>query len=120
MRHAQEATIRIRITRGEDIAIGQGKADLLEGILETGSISGGARKLGMSYRKAWLLVDEMNRCFREPVVVATKGGPQGGGAVLTPTGREALARYRTIQKHAEAAIAAELKAFRSLLLRRNA
>ena len=116
MRHPQDAAIRIRITRGEDIAIGQGKADLLESVLETGSISGAARRQGMSYRKAWLMVDEMNRCFREPVVVATKGGPQGGGAVLTDTGREALSRYRIIQKHAEAAIEAELKAFRDLLL----
>jgi molybdate transport system regulatory protein len=114
---AEEATIRIRITCAGEIAIGQGKADLLEGILETGSISGGARKLGMSYRKAWLLVDEMNRCFREPVVVATKGGPQGGGAVLTPLGQEALARYRVIQTHAKAAIETELKEYRRLLLR---
>jgi molybdate transport system regulatory protein len=116
---ADEATIRIRITYGEDIAIGQGKADLLQGILETGSISGGARKLGMSYRKAWLLVDEMNRCFLEPVVVAMKGGPQGGGTRLTPIGREALDRYRVIQKHAMAAIEAELKEFRRLFLLRK-
>ena len=111
--------IRIGIPSGDHYAMGPGKADLLEAILETGSISAAGRKLNMSYRRAWLLVDEMNRCFREPVVVATKGGPQGGGAVLTPTGREALARYRTIQKHALAAITAELKAFRSLLLKRD-
>ncbi len=118
MRHPnpEEATLRIRITCGEDIAIGQGKADLLQGILETGSISGGARKLGMSYRKAWLLVDEMNRCFREPVVVATKGGPRGGGALLTDLGREALDRYREIQTHAMASIAQELREYRRLLV----
>jgi molybdate transport system regulatory protein len=118
MRHGapDQATLRIRITCGEDIAIGQGKADLLQGILETGSISGGARKLGMSYRKAWLLVDEMNRCFCEPVVVATKGGSGGGGALLTPVGIEALDRYRIIQKHAMAAIETELKEFRQLFL----
>jgi molybdate transport system regulatory protein len=118
MRHPipDQATLRIRITCGEDIAIGQGKADLLEGILEAGSISGGARRLGMSYRKAWLLVDEMNRCFREPVVVATKGGPRGGGTLLTPIGREALGRYRVIQKHALATIEEELTEFRQLLM----
>lgn len=114
--HPEEATLRIRITCGEDIAIGQGKADLLQGIAETGSISGGARKLGMSYRKAWLLVDEMNRCFREPVVVASKGGPRGGGALLTDLGREALDRYRAIQVHALASIAQELRAYRRLLV----
>ena len=70
----------------------------------------------MSYRKAWLLVDEMNRCFRTPVVLATKGGPQGGGAVLTPVGKEALQRYRVIQRHAMGAIEKELKEFRRLLL----
>ena len=111
--------VRIGIPLGDSYAMGPGKADLLDAIHATGSISAAGRKLGMSYRRAWLLVDEMNRCFREPVVVATKGGPQGGGAVLTPTGREALARYRTIQKHALAAITAELKAFRSLLLKRD-
>ncbi len=110
-----QATLRIRITCGDDIAIGQGKADLLQGVRETGSIAGAARRMGMSYRKAWLLLDEMNRCFREPVVVAVKGGPSGGGAVLTPLGQEALDRYRIIQQHARAAIEQELAAYRQLL-----
>ncbi len=113
--HNRETSLRIRIACGEDIAIGHGKADLLEGIRATGSISGAARGLGMSYRKAWLLVDEMNRSFREPVVVASKGGPPGGGAVLTPLGAEALRRYRAIQKAALEAIEGDLKAFRRLL-----
>ncbi len=114
-----QATLRIRITCGDDIAIGQGKADLLEGVRETGSIAGAARRMGMSYRKAWLLLDEMNRCFREPVVIAAKGGPNGGGAVLTPLGREALDRYRTIQRNARAAIEQDLEAYRQLLAIRS-
>lgn len=110
------ASIRIRIAFGEHIAIGQGKADLLEAIGRTGSISAAARDLAMSYRKAWLLVDEMNQCFRSPVVVATKGGSQGGGAQVTPLGEEALARFRQLQAKAAAAIAVDVRAFRKRLL----
>lgn len=110
------ASIRIRIAFGEHIAIGQGKADLLEAIGRTGSISAAARDLAMSYRKAWLLVDEMNQCFRSPVVVATKGGSQGGGAQVTPLGEEALARFRQLQAKAAAAIAVDVRAFQKRLL----
>ena len=117
MRHASpdQATIRIRITCGEDIAIGQGKADLLQGILEAGSISGGARKLGMSYRKAWLLVDEMNRCFKAPLVEARLGGARGGGAVVTALGLEALNRYRELQTQAWDAVRKPFREFERLL-----
>jgi len=110
------ASIRIRISFRENIAIGQGKADLLEAILKTGSISAAARVLDMSYRKAWNLVDEMNQCFRTPVVVAVKGGTKGGGAQVTPLGEEALARFREIQAKASAAIEADVRAFRKRLL----
>jgi molybdate transport system regulatory protein len=112
----QAASIRIRIAFGEHIAMGQGKADLLEAIGRTGSISAAARELEMSYRKAWLLVDEMNQCFRTPVVVAAKGGPRGGGAQVTPLGEEALARFRQIQAKASAAIEADVRDFRKSLL----
>ncbi|HEX4846353.1 MAG TPA: hypothetical protein VFV26_09050 [Geothrix sp.] len=114
---AKPASIRIRIASGEDIAMGQGKADLLEAIGQTGSISAAARQLDMSYRKAWLMVDEMNQCFRSPVVLAAKGGSRGGGAQVTALGEEALARFRQIQAKASAAIAAEVRAFRKKLLR---
>lgn len=114
---AKPASIRIRIASGEDIAMGQGKADLLEAIGQTGSISAAARQLDMSYRKAWLMVDEMNQCFRSPVVLAAKGGPRGGGAQVTALGEEALARFRQIQARASAAIAADVRAFRNKLLR---
>jgi molybdate transport system regulatory protein len=109
------AVIRIRIAHGEDIAMGQGKADLLEAIAKTGSISAAARHLGMSYRKAWLLVDEMNQCFKSPVVVSAKGGVQGGGAQVTALGEKALVQFRAIQVKAALAIADEVRAFRKLL-----
>lgn len=117
MAHSSDshASIRIRLTCGDEIAMGQGKADLLEAILETGSISAAGRKLGLSYRKAWLMVDEMNRCFTQPVVDAMKGGAQGGGARVTELGQDALRQYRAIQSLAQAAIEKELKAFRRLL-----
>ena len=109
------ATIRIRIAVGDDIAIGQGKADLLEAIDRSGSISAAARELGLSYRKAWLMVDEMNKCFRTPVVVAAKGGVQGGGAQLTPLGVEALEDFRSIQAKAFEAIDQDIRDYQRLL-----
>lgn len=109
------AQFRLRITRGADIAVGPGKIDLLEAIGKTGSITAAARTLGMSYRRAWLLVDTMNRCFRQPVVQAETGGRRGGGTRLTPTGTEALQRYRRLEKLAARASASELRALQKLL-----
>ncbi|HEX5864122.1 MAG TPA: winged helix-turn-helix domain-containing protein [Casimicrobiaceae bacterium] len=100
---------RLRITRGDDIAVGPGKVHLLEAIASTGSITAAARQLGMSYRRAWLLVDTMNRCFESPVVAAEAGGKRGGGTRLTATGRRAIAHYRRIEKLATRASAAELR-----------
>jgi len=114
---AQAVTLRIRIAVGANIAMGQGKADLLEAIGRTGSISAAARELDMSYRKAWLLVDEMNQCFPSPVVTAIKGGLRGGGAQVTDLGQEALTRYRRILAKASAAIASDVRDFRKKLLR---
>src|SRR6185369_3350448 len=85
-RHARGAT-KLRVVFGTEIAIGPGKAELLAAIAETGSISASAKRLGMSYRRAWLLVDTMNRCFREPVVASATGGSGGGGARVTVFGR---------------------------------
>lgn len=101
---------RLRIRRGDDIAVGPGKVDLLEAIEATGSISGAARSLGMSYRRAWLLVDTMNRCFKTPVVQAEAGGKRGGGAQLTPLGAEVIRRYRRIERGAARAGAADIRA----------
>ncbi len=109
------AQFRLRITRGEDIAVGPGKIDLLEAIAATGSITAAARRLGMSYRRAWLLVDTMNRCFKNPVVDAETGGKRGGGTRLTAVGAEALQRYRRIEKLAASAAAVELRKLQRLL-----
>lgn len=100
---------RLRVVLGRDIAIGPGKADLLEGIKTTGSIAAAGRRMGMSYKRAWYLTDSMNRCFRTPLVEAAKGGPAGGGARLTPLGEEVLCRYRRMQARAEQAIATDLR-----------
>jgi len=82
---------------GEELAIGPGKADLLDAIAREGSISAAGRALGMSYRRAWLLVDVMNRCWAEPLVETRPGGGEGKGARLTPCGREVLAAYRALE-----------------------
>lgn len=89
---------RLRLQFGKAIAIGPGKAELLELIAETGSISSAAKRMGMSYRRAWLLVDTMNQCFDAPLVETAAGGKGGGGARITGLGREVLARYRSILK----------------------
>jgi len=88
--------IRTRLFCGEEIAMGPGKADLLEAIDTTGSISAAGRHLGMSYRRTWLLVDTMNRSWREPLVATALGGAKGGGARVTPFGREVLRLYREL------------------------
>ena len=106
--------LRIRLMAGKSIAIGPGKADLLAAIAQTGSISAAARDLGMSYKRAWYLIDTMNQCFGA-VVEAAKGGSTRGGALLTPLGQELLARYRTIEQAAAAAIAPDLQRLQDLL-----
>src|SRR3954467_14184599 len=102
-----EVKFRVRVTRGEDIALGPGKIDLLEAIARTGSITAAAKDLGMSYRRAWLLVDTMNRNFRTPLVAAGAGGTHGGGAALTAAGADVIARYRRIEHTAAKAAAAD-------------
>ena len=106
---------RLRITRGADIAVGPGKVDLLEAIAATGSITAAAKQLGMSYRRAWLLVDTMNRCFTHPVVAAEAGGRRGGGTTLTPLGAEVVRHYRKAEALAAKAAARELAALSRLL-----
>src|ERR1700740_608831 len=88
---------RLRITGEENFAIGPGKIALLEAIEDSGSISSAARNLGMSYRRAWLLIDEMNRAFKAPVVDTATGGHQGGGSHVTELGKEVVQRYRNIE-----------------------
>ncbi len=87
--------LKLQLVCGDSFALGPGKADLLAAIARHGSISAAARALGMSYRRAWLLTDEMNRCFRAPLVAASAGG--GRGSRLTEAGLEMLAAYRTLE-----------------------
>jgi len=109
------AKARIRILFGSAFAIGPGKADLLEAIEGTGSISAAARSMGMSYRRAWLLVDTMNQCFRELVVDTATGGKGGGGAQITSFGKSVLRSYRRMEAGAAASIAGEMHKFSGLL-----
>ena len=105
----------MRVLLGAAIAIGPGKADLLDAIAASGSISAAAKRMGMSYRRAWLLVDTMNGCFRGPLVASTRGGTGGGGARLTPLGAEVLARYRNMEAKALDGLTEDLAAFTKLM-----
>ncbi|HKA82200.1 MAG TPA: LysR family transcriptional regulator [Xanthobacteraceae bacterium] len=107
--------LTVRVDFGSDRALGPGKIRLLEAIDKTGSISEAGRSLDMSYRRAWLLVDDMNHCFREAVVTARPGGAQGGGAVLTPFGRELIEKYRSIEAQALSATRPHLHELESAL-----
>jgi molybdate transport system regulatory protein len=105
------ARVRLRIYLGEEgHKLGPGKIRLLEAIDEHGSISAAARSMGMAYRHAWVLVDELNRCFDEAVVVASAGGREGGGAALTAWGEEVVERFRHMEKIARKAIQVDLDA----------
>ena len=100
---------RIRILFGEATALGPGKADLLEAIADTGSISAAARRMGMSYRRAWNLVDTMNCEFTEPLVQTAAGGKRG--TEITETGEQILKRYREIEVKATQSVSREIAAF---------
>lgn len=102
---------------GKEIALGPGKADLLETIRETGSISSAARQLGLSYRRAWEMVDVMNRCFTGPLVGCAVGGRGGGGAALTARGTLVIAAYRAMEGKAMKASTAEWETIRKELKR---
>jgi molybdate transport system regulatory protein len=106
---------QIRIMLRKAIAMGPGKADLLRAIEETGSISAAARALGMSYRRAWLLVDTMNQCFKSPVVETLTGGQRGGGARVSELGHEVLRRYLEMEAKAAASVQKELTQFTRLM-----
>lgn len=112
---ATDPRIRLRVVFDDGVMVGPGKADLLQGIRETGSIAAAGRRMRMSYKRAWMLVETMNAAFREPVVDSTRGGARGGGARLTPTGEAVLVHYRRLEARAAAAGADEIAAMRSLL-----
>ena len=111
----QPPTVRIRIVFGEAGMIGPGKAELLERIDRTGSISAAGREMNMSYKRAWMLVETLNAMFRDPVVASTRGGPRGGGAVLTEAGRRLLDLYRRFEAQAAAAGTGTLGEMQSML-----
>jgi molybdate transport system regulatory protein len=107
--------VRLRVVLAPGVALGPGKADLLEAIAATGSISAAGRRMGMSYKRAWTLVDELNGWFVEPLVEAGKGGAGGGGARLTGTGEAVLAAYRRMEERASATVAGDIDDLRERL-----
>ena len=107
--------LRIRIVFGDEEMIGPGKAELLERIDRCGSIAAAGREMTMSYKRAWQLIGTLNAMFREPLVDSTRGGPGGGGAVLTEAGRTVLSLYRGFEDDAADAGAQRLKAMQALL-----
>ena len=107
--------IRVQLFCSEDTAMGPGKADILEAIDRIGSISGAGRELGMSYRRTWLLVDTMNRCWAEPLV-DTRRGSARGGAKLTDCGRRVLTAFRGLETRLmRSSRCAEMQALSGLL-----
>lgn len=105
---------RLRVTCGTDIAIGPGKMELLAMLAETGSLNEAARRMNMSYMRAWMLVKTMNQCFRNPVAIAQRGGKSGGGMSITETGRQALALYQKMERDSRRACQASWKKLRRL------
>jgi len=116
-RHSASISLspRFRITCGKEIAFGPGKPELLQRVAETGSIGKAALRMKMSYMRAWTLVQTMNRCFKEPLIIAAHGGEGGGGAALTETGRKVLGLYRQMERAGLRASAGPWKQLRRLL-----
>ncbi|MGA1276355.1 MAG: winged helix-turn-helix domain-containing protein [Gemmobacter sp.] len=110
-----QAMLGMRADFGGGDRFGPGKAELLERIRDTGSIAAAGRGMGMSYKRAWSLVEGLNAMFRAPLVTSARGGAGGGGAMLTPMGAEVLARFRALEAAARGAAAADLAALAELL-----
>jgi molybdate transport system regulatory protein len=111
--------LKVRIDFDDERAIGPGKIELLELIDALGSISAAGRRMKMSYRRAWLLVDALNRCFREPLVASKAGGAHGGGATLTPAGCAVVRHYRAVESAAQTAGAAHMEGLATALAERG-
>lgn len=107
--------LMLRILAKDNPAMGPGKAQLVALIDSTGSISAAAREMGMSYRRAWQLVDALNASFKEPVVLTAVGGKRGGGTMVTDYGRALVAQFRAMEDQASAAIAADVARFNAQL-----
>ena len=106
--------LRLRVVFEGGRRLGPGKADLLELVSETGSISAAGRRMGMSYKRAWTLIEELNAMFRAPLVHSVRGGAKGGGAQLTEMGETILAHYRALEREAALHGHAELEALTAL------
>lgn len=106
---------RLRVLCGDEVALGPGKVDLLALVAETGSIRAAAERMEMSYMRAWTLIKTMNACFREPLVVASRGGELHGGAALTASGKAALKLYRRLEAQSRKACAGSWRELRRLL-----
>jgi molybdate transport system regulatory protein len=106
---------RFRILRGKEIAFGPGKAELLRLVAETGSIGEAAKRMDMSYMRAWSLIQTMNACFKEPLIAAVRGGHERGGAELTATGQRVLKLYRQMEAKGLKAVQADWQALQKLL-----
>ncbi len=115
LRHPDRLGLHLRVVLEGGVAIGPGRADLLQAIRDTGSISAAGRALSMSYKRAWDLVEEMNASFASPVVATSTGGAAGGGSRLTATGDAVLAAYRRIEAASAKAAAADLRELSALL-----
>ena len=111
--------LTLRVDFGDERAVGPGKIRLLELIDEHGSIAAAGRAMDMSYRRAWLLVDNLNRCFRKPLVEKQMGGARGGGAALTEFGRQIVKHYRDMEHEARGAVAGHLRALDDALTPRR-
>ncbi|WP_408446663.1 winged helix-turn-helix domain-containing protein [Paraburkholderia caffeinilytica] len=98
----------MRIRSGDAVALGPGKVELLEAVREYGSISAAARSLGMSYRRAWLLIDELNRSLKAPATHSEQGGQSGGGCTLTPVGETIIRLYRDVEVEAQRSCAKQI------------
>ncbi len=115
IRHPDRVGLHLRIVLQQGAIIGPGRADLLENIRDLGSIAAAARAMGMSYRRAWLLVDAMSKEFGAPVIAAAAGGADGGRASLTEKGQAVIQLYRRIEAKASAAVAHELRSLHRLV-----
>ena len=112
---ARPPRLSIRLYFADDAMLGPGKAELLERIVATGSISAAGRDMGMSYKRAWSLVEEMNAMFAKPLVLPARGGAGGGGAQLTDEGARAVALFRALEARLAETGAAELAELRAML-----
>ena len=110
-----EVRFRMRIRSADAVALGPGKVDLLEAVREYGSISAAARSLDMSYRRAWLLIDELNRSLKSPATHSEQGGQSGGGCMLTPVGETIIRLYRDVEEKAQRSCAKQISELTRLI-----